>query len=242
MSTALVQTNAGGSGSGTITTLGGTVSCTGTFGSTTNAGSMLVGLIYFNGSGTLSYNFTASTPGITWTSSQQPLWNTGGGSPQGQVAIFYSQNAASVSSATNNTFSVVGTTGVVSLTVTIECSLYEISGVLQSGNPIRAQASRNNQTGGTPFSSHALSLLDQDFAITVFNGNSGLLSAGAGWILGPNPSVVHYGGSQYMANAATGSYDATFSGGTETRWGAGHIAFNPAPTATSTTYGFFFGD
>jgi len=226
---ALVQSILGGNNSATLTGTGQSVSCTANFPSNTASGNFLVGIMYVKATlvsgsfGNLGYSL--STPGITWNATVlQGSWTA---TQFGLAQIFFLSNAASVSSATANTFTVTQVAGGAdSITVTVECVLFEFSGVSALASPIDQNHSKLNQAGGTPNTAN-LFATGSDLILVAFNGNSGLISAGSGYTLGPNPVAVQYGQVQYLLNSPTGSNAAAFSGGTETNWGAVSVAFLP---------------
>ncbi len=234
MAIALVQSALGGNNSGTITGPGSFVSCTGNFGSNTTSGSLLVGVIYVSCPSTTgtfgNLAFTVTTPGVTWNATSfQGLWST---SAFGLAQIFFVQNAPSVSSGTASTFKVTQVSGAAGSTPTVvECVLFEFSGVATSGSPIDASNAKTTQSGGTPATNN-LTTSKSDLILSAFNGNSGFLSAGAGYTLGPNPVVVQFGQIQYQLNSSVGSNSTAFSGGTETTWGCAAVAFKPLPGPT----------
>ncbi len=234
MAIALVQSALGGNNSGTITGPGSFVSCTGNFGSNTTSGSLLVGVIYVSCPSTTgtfgNLAFSVTTPGVTWNATVfQGLWST---SAFGLAQIFFVQNAPAVSSGTASTFKVTQVSGAAGSTPTVvECVLFEFSGVATSGSPIDASNAKTTQSGGTP-NTNNLTTSKSDLILSAFNGNSGFLSAGAGYTLGPNPAVVQFGQIQYQLNSSVGSNSTAFSGGTETTWGCAAVAFKPLPGPT----------
>lgn len=239
MSNTLVQVVAGGAGSGTLTTAGTNISCTGNYGISTQAGSLLIAVVYSKGtisSGPFNCALSAATSGITWTQSQAS-W--GSSNPQGIVAICYSQNSSAVLSSTANTFTMTHTASISNIAALIECTLYEVSGALLSGSIVQVTQSQQFKSGGT-VTTGTPSPIANDFLIAAYGGDSGGLTNGAAFILGPNPGTVG-GGSQYIVNTAGGSQSAAFVGGPLTNWSAVTIGFRTQPVTGGASYGFFFG-
>lgn len=242
MANTLRQAVAGGSGSGTITTPGTNVSCSGFFSSTTLSGSLLIGIVFSKGqvnSGVFNPALSAATSGITWTTLFTPAWGTS--NPKGLLGIFYCQNAASVSSATANVFTMAQVAGTGNVTSSIECTIYEVTGALLSGTITQVTQQRQLQSGGT-VSSGTVSPVANDFLITAYNGTTGGLTNGAAFTLGPNPGVLG-GGSQYIINTVGGSQSCAFVGSGPTDWCAATVGFKtePAPAATGFTQGCIVG-
>lgn len=246
MSIALVQSVQSSSGSGNLTGNGTNVGTTGHFSLSTTSGNFLIALLYVRGTitsgsfGNVSY--TIATSGLTWTNSAViASWQNGANF--GIVTLFYKQNAASVLSSTSTSFTAVQTSGGVdNIAIVVEGSLFEFSGVLQSGTVIENSTSRVNQAASVPTCGNRTLALS-DLLISAYSGDSGVISPGPGYSSGPAVAAVQYGASQYILNSGAGTFATAFSGSAQAHWGALFFAFKPipAPAAVGVTFGSLFG-
>src|ERR1700675_962112 len=131
---ALVQSALGGNNSGSFTSgAGGTTVCTGTFGSNTTLGNLLVVVCYHKQVVTSGIGFagaisSVSTPGVTWSASL--VTNGFDSSPNRQgVTMFACGNCPAISSGTLTTFTITNTVSSANGSEVIEFALYEFSGV-----------------------------------------------------------------------------------------------------------------
>lgn len=235
MAISLVQSKAGGSASVTgPATVTATTNSVG-FSTPTTPGSLLVCIGYSTCSsptvspGAPAFNLP-STPGFTWTPISGGPWGQGLPSTGGRVGLWYIPNAASMSSATSLTASIVGIGFTV--TVNVEFELYEFSGVAAS-SPIDVTGFSSNQAGGSPQAPVGGSITTSatDLVIVAFSGNSANISAGAGYTLGINATVATTGQTQYQLNVPAGAVSTAFTG-TQTNWGAIVASFSASTAAT----------
>lgn len=239
-----LQSNAGGTGTGTsngseeltvVTSAAG-------YSSTTASGSFLVCIVYSKQHASIFevgvLQPVPVTSGITWQfGGFSAFGNTGDGNA-GEVDVFYSTNSASIGTSTMTTVSVtVG--GIQSgITETVEFSLYEFSGVASS-SPVDGSYPSLEGTSATPAltSPNNLVTTQTDLAIITYSGDpSGAsnLSAGAGYTLGVNAGTATIGQAEYDLGVPAGTYNPGFSGGTNAKWGIMGIAFKPGSAPPST--------
>lgn len=149
-------------------------------------------------------------------------------------------NAPSVSSGTNTTFQ-CGFSGSFG-TKTVEFALLEFSGCSQAAfaGGVDAEHSASGASG-TP-NSGTLSTTGTDLIMGVMVGNSGTITQGAGYTLGPTMTAVTFGQMQYRLNVPAGSISTAWVG-SESNWGAYSAAILPqtAVATSNNSYGFFFG-
>lgn len=241
MSIALVQSVLGGN----ATTTGTTISCTGSFVSTTTSGNLLVTAIWFTSTNaTQPGAFTVTTPGLSWASNGA-VAAAGGGADggtlwKGKCQLTILPNAPSITAGTLTTVSngAAGNGG----TKILEFALFEFSGVskaTQAGclDPPGLSGPNSSGTSSTPNPGN-LTTTAADLAISMFSGETGQISAGSGYSLGPSPVAVQFGQIQYQLNTPIGTVATAFSGGTEAAWGACAAAFapNPNPPPPPTTF------
>jgi hypothetical protein len=241
MSNTLNQVIAGGSASGTLTTPGTNIVCTGQFASNTTSGSLLIAVCFGKvtvNSGSVSPSLSISTPGVTWASGSLAAWGTS--NPKGEVQIFYAQNAGSVLSSTATSCQYTNLVGTGNGSAVTEITLYEVAGALLVGSIINISQSQQLKSGGT-VTTGTPSPLANEFLIATYAGDGGGLTNGAAFVLGPNPSALG-GGSQYIVNTAGGSQSAAFVGGPLTNWSALTVGFKTQPiTNTGFTGASLFG-
>ncbi len=236
MAAALVQSNVGGSFSGSVAS--GAVANTSAagFASATAAGNLLIAIVYSSGPGVANYEVDAPTTigGYSGAWSQLNGSNWGDGTTDARVAIMYIAGAPAMSPVQTTTQPIQNhDTG--SQTLTIDFDLYEFSGVNGAVNELND--SNDNQTGGTPGGIFGFSTADTDLIIAAFIAEPGSnISAGSGYTLGINSSLVTVGQMQYQLNAPPGQTAVSFSS-TEPQWGCCYVSFQGAsgsPTVTVT--------
>lgn len=253
----LVQSAVGGSVSGSGVATPGypfslTTSAVG-FGSPTTPGNFLVCVVWAD----LSWNnypigFTGtsvpSTPGFTWLTPCEAGVGSVAALYNRWVWIFCIPNAASMTSAT--TFTMGVNTGGTSTNVTIalEFSLYEFSGIDTSAGALPPSyvagidvagaghdgtgSATSPQTNATyPLGVPALGYLPTTTTdlviVAVAAAPGGSLGPGSGYVSGISASVAVTGETQYQLNAAPGSVSTAF-GGTVINWACAAVAFKGA--------------
>jgi hypothetical protein len=197
-----------------------------------------------------SSNATQPGPPTLSTSGQGAgFWTQLGGSAgadggtlwKGKTLIGIVPNAPAISSGTATTFSYAsgGNGG----TKTVEFALFEFSGVSQTAGAGGVDNSGNTSGAASTPNPGNLTTTASDLLVAIYAGETGLISAGSGYALGPNPVAVQFGQVQYALNVTAGTIATAFSGGTETQWGAAAIAFLPSVPSSSgnNSYGFYFG-
>jgi hypothetical protein len=229
----LVQSNAGGSATGT--SLGQLTTSAVGFTSTTTPGSLLVLIGWASVSGAGCGNpgwISTTTPGFSWTFGGQ---QTNGASPFCPWSVFlYIANAASMATSVHTTLT-VGYSG--SGPETVEFSLYEFSGVASS-SPLETQ---NNPTGTGSTPSVGVTITHTDLVLFAYCGQPGSnLSNGAGYNVGVNAAVAVVGQAEYALAVAPGTSTAAFSGGTNARWAGVLAAFKPAISTAARSRGYVF--
>lgn len=253
MSMALVQSALGSNASGTFTSgAGGVTSCTGTFGSTTTLGNLLVVVCYHNQHVTSGFGLSGAissvaTPGVTWSASL--LTNGFDASPNRQgVTIFACGNCPSIAAGTLTTFTLTNTVSSVNGSEIIEFALYEFSGVSNVfTNYNNGQGLVNTKAGtssGVSSVPNAGNVTTNKVCLIVsaMKGDTRNTSPGAGFIAGQTMIAATFGQFQYQTDVAAGVNATAFSALTENNWGSGAVAFQ-APTVTSVgvTFGDLFG-
>ncbi|MGD1214312.1 MAG: hypothetical protein ABR861_04920 [Terriglobales bacterium] len=240
MAIALVQSNAGGSASGSGSASYGspftlTSSAVG-FGSPTTPGNLLVCVVWFNFTTATLASFGANaaptTPGFTWT--QAPYtsgeWDTGNPGASGFAGIYYVADAAAMSALTTVlgevTINAGGGTTVSGAAV--EFALYEFSGVATSPLDTGGFELWDAGSPSTPAISTDLPTTTTDLVIACLSAKpGGSLLAGSGFTLGISASVATIGQSEYQLNVAAGSVPVAFTG-TESYWVVAAVAFKAA--------------
>jgi len=214
MSIALVQSKAGGSGSGATTATSTAVGYT----SATTAGNLLILVACADGDSSVSIS-TPVTSGFTWTSATTEPWSDTTGTSYGRTTIFYIANASAMSTLTTTT---VGATGGTTFT-DVGFTLYEFSGVATtSAVDVTAIQNNNTATLTTPTTAN-LSTTATDLIFVAMAAENTAGTAGAGYTLGvASPSLV--GVAQYILNQASGSISTAF-GGTSNYWACAAVSF-----------------
>lgn len=148
--------------------------------------------------------------------------------------VYYIQNAAAMSVTTSATATITGNL-TTNYNVQVEFSLYEFSGAATTS--VVEQNTVATGTSSTPNAGTLTSSGSSDMIFVGFAGNpSGSnLTAGSGYTLGVDASVVTVGQNQYILNVAPGANATAFSGGTSPAWGGMAVAFKvasaPSPAA-----------
>jgi hypothetical protein len=231
--TALVQSNAGGSATGSVASLATLTSSAGGFGSTTLAGDLLVLVIWSKSIGSTSLISNPISGGYSpssWTSFGSSAGNDDDSPTYGaDCFIYYLPNAAPMTAAQTTTIT-VRNNNLATGTISIEFSVYEFSGIAAS--PVLDVIASDFNDSGTPATTWA-STTHTNLIICVFAAQPGSnLTAGAGYTLGVNASVATIGQTQYQLNAAPGQTGAGFSG-TDNFWAFAAVSFNATSGAVT---------
>lgn len=227
----LVQSNTGGSASGSVLSGGNITSSAGGFASNTTTGNLLIFVIYAKqvggGAGGLSLNSPVISGGYsgTFISGPTSFWTDTGVSGEGIAWIRYLGNAPQMTP--SQTATVRANNGAIGTgTVSVEFDVYEFNNitfplVMDLGV---SGTTNNNQTGGTPSVSFSATG-NTDLIIAALTAVPGSnISAGSGYVLGINASLATVGQTQYQLSAPSGQTASSFSG-TESKWGVGAISF-----------------
>lgn len=227
-----VQSNIGGNATATLAT-GGTITSSAVgFSNNTLAGSLLVidAKIRQDALGGTVHNafssaYSCTTSGFSWTnnalSSVNQFNDNATAKKAGEQFFCFIVGASVMSSATTTTVSFVVPSNN-NVTVSIEFSMYEFSGVGSfSGN----FGGLTNNTGTPSQPSGPTILTSTQLMILPLVGYPGSnLTASAGWTLGPNDTVATIGQTVY-ATGLSGSVSNQFTG-TLGLWATGGIVFN----------------
>ncbi len=238
----LVQSNAGGSATGSIVQ-GGTLTTNAVaFSNSTVAGNLLVCLAYSTGvgAGVASLPVINGTYGSSFGSSgaSTPVeaeWKNSSTGALGFVQISWIGNAPSMNNSTNTITVTTINDGTGTQTLAVEFDLYEFSGVL---NPLSIQFAQINVcsvgcTSGTPTVSFGGSTTNTDLILVAQVSQPGAnIAAGSGYILGINATVAVIGQLQYQLNAPAGQTSASFSG-SEPKWEATVVTFEAIPSGAT---------
>lgn len=190
----------------------------------------------FSSSPTMNPSVTGG-PTANWVSSSGTSINIAAPASTRSCYIYYLQNCPAINA--GDSISVpftVGGSGV-STQITAEFAVYVFTGVLAGANKFSPQdvTRNNNGTASTPSTTNIVTT-KTDLILAGFVGDSGNISAGAGYTLGINMSVATFGQLQYILNQPAGSIATAFSGGTESHWAMGVSSLKPAVAV-----GFSFG-
>lgn len=209
----LLQSAAGGSGSGVSLTV--TTSAAG-FASTTKAGSLLICVVWCRRNPFNGINPPINTPvtsGITWTLAGNNSYVHNGASA-GEVAIYYSANSPSIAPAVTTTASA---TVLVSQSMSVEFSLYEISNVPAA--PFDTVAFATN-SGSALVPTISATANFPDFVIMSYVSESGGNDTpGAGYTLGVNSATIVPSQTEYSLYVPPGSVSIGFTS-VNSYWGA----------------------
>jgi hypothetical protein len=246
----LVQSNAGGSASGSISVNATITSSAGGFSSTTTAGSLLVLVVWANGGvsgGTTALTTAPISGGYgvgTWNGHSHGISaanGDGGFTYAGGCYLFYIPNAAAMSPAQTTTVTVKNT-GSATSTVEVEFSLYEFAGVDAAPALDLAfapqQGIANTGDSGTPsFDWNGIfgfTTSHTDLILMALSAQPGTaLTAGSGYTLGISASVATLGQLEYRLNAPSGQTSATYTG-SASFWALAAISFSAAPPGSTT--------
>ena len=236
----LVQSNLGGTATGTLAPTSGTLVATGIFTNSTVSGNLLVMVLYQTSSTGSSLGLTTNpTVGGGYSPSSFSLagggfWPVSSSPAGGIVYIFFIANAASMTSF--NTITVTGDNHyATSQQQTLEFDLYEFNGIV---NPAVIEERYGYDIGtasapSVPFG-YPSSTVNTDLIICAFAGDSTGISAGTGYTLGIDAVSATTGQMEYQLNAAPGQTSASFAG-TQANWGAAVVAFetgsSPPPSS-----------
>jgi len=224
----ILQSNAGGHGTGTNTA---TTSGAG-FGSTTTAGSLLILVGWASASQAGATKPTLSTPanlnGQAWTLAGSVQSWTQSGTDSGAVGIWYIANTSSFSIAQTTTL----TAALTSASLTVEFSLYEVSGIVITSPIDGTPVGNSNSTGSSStINAGTLTTTLTDFIFSAEHSSSSA-SVGSGFTLGIRNVYANYGASQYNLAVASGSVPTAF-GSSSAYWAAASVAFKLLPDATA---------
>src|SRR5208337_111637 len=187
MAIALVQSKAGGAGSGTSSATSSAVG----YASNTTANNLLVLVAWAIGSSsTLATAPPINTPvtsGFTWTLAKSATWADIDNIEGGRVSIYYIENAAQMLSSTTTT--VGASKGGASPSVTVEFSLYEFSGVATSSS-LETSASTISGSASDPSTAN-LSISNTDLIISAYQSEGGVyIAKGSAYTLGVNAAYA----------------------------------------------------
>jgi hypothetical protein len=245
----LVQSAVGGTASGTVLANGSITTSAGGFSSSTTAGDLLMMVIYTkatgDGSGT-SDDEPVISGGYSGGSSAwagcgpfcaNPTFN---GSANPNIAygafIYWITNAPAMSPTQTTTTVVNNDSASASQTIEVEFDLYEFSGITNppvydlTDNGVENDNS-SGPTGTTPTVTFGATA-NKDLIVVLQQNDSANLSAGSGYTLGINSTVVPFGQFEYNLSAAPGQTAAAFTG-TATDWSLSAFAFKIPAVASS---------
>lgn len=221
------------------------------YSSNTTAGSFLIAMVRLamNSSTPIPSAATMTTSGITWSLAALVTSTSG---DHAAFAVYYCPSAASVSSATNNTFAAtIGQGNAAGLT------LYEFAGMGAGtfDKNVAAGASNTTPNPGSISAAQAGELIIATF-VAASSATSGMVnpsvnaSFATGQTYAPNifsdvgSNQTSMGVDEYLLSSASGANATTYGAGTNfTFWGAVAFAFIPAASAAGGTQmpPFFIG-
>ncbi len=135
-----------------------------------------------------------------------------------QIDIYYRQNIIAAATGTNTLTATYGAT-----TTNIRLKMLEFSGVLASGSPMDGTTGATGTTG-TAASGSITTTVANDLLLGFGNCSGTFTGVGTGWTLVDNSGGL----SEYILNAAIGSYNATMAGASQGNWASIVIAFKAA--------------
>jgi hypothetical protein len=233
----LIQQCSGGAGSGTLGGSGNITSGAAGFANATVNGNLLI-LVAYGTSYSYAGNPTIHTPvnsggySTAWTKANQASFGNAVDGGAGTVAIYYINNAPSMSPSQTITLEL---STVAATTLNVEFDLYEFS----NASTIKFDFVNSGQTVGTPHVSFVGSTSTEDLIITalIAPDTGSNISAGTGYTLGINTSTLYgVGQMQYALAVPSGATSSSFLGTEPTYWGAvsaGFLTTLPTPTVSS---------
>lgn len=233
-----------GTGTGTSSSLGFTVTTSPISFATATTGNFIEAHVWVTGATTgatisnvepASINASGQTLSFS-TFDIGDFWNnsTSGHLANGSGGFFYLRNAPSILATT--TFTVTGEmvgfgTPGGTLTVNVEFGMCEFSGVSTSAT--YDAYTRDFSNASTTVNPGTLTTTATDLVLAIFSGQGSNLTAGSGYTsLGNSASVASVGQAQYQLNVASGSVPTVFTG-SENYWAGLALAFKPAASVSS---------